>query len=115
VAPGGKLSPRLAVLSPDSAVALETQLQEFSQPYQRRSEIIHGGARRTTERWYRDAALRSEEASKRALVQYLRAIPQIRRYRLSDRKSLGAWLAWLDRIAQHLRAELRSTKGQAQK
>ncbi|MBZ5726710.1 MAG: hypothetical protein LAP87_17155 [Acidobacteriia bacterium] len=101
------LAARLAVLSADSADGFEHCAKKYSTLYQRRSEIVHGSAHRTSESWYRQAAAGSEEASKTALLQFLRATLQIRRhYSASDRKSLEGWLVWLDKIAKQYRMEL---------
>jgi len=107
VSAGSNLASRLAVLSVEPPADFARKSQEFSKLYQRRSEIIHGGAHRAKESWYREAALGTEEASKIALFQFLRAIPQIRCcYGSGGRKGLHAWLTWLDKIAKHHRRSL---------
>jgi hypothetical protein len=102
----GNLAARLTVLATETVDRFEACAQRFSILYQRRSDIVHGNASRTREGWYRQAAAGAEEASKTALIQFLRAIPYIRcRHRASDRKSLLAWLSELDEMADRFRKE----------
>lgn len=103
----GNLPARLAVLSADTVEGFDAGVKKFSALYSRRSAIIHGSAHRTRESWYRDVAAGAEEASKTALLQFLRAIPGIRcRYRASDRKSLEGWLTYLDQTGKQYAREL---------
>src|ERR1035437_10140144 len=114
VAAKGNLAARLAVLSADTVEGFESCVRKLSILYQRRSEIVHGSAHRSRESWYRHAAAGAEEASKTALIQFLRAVPGIRcRYRASDRKSLEGWLAWLDDVARAYRAGIGGPKENA--
>jgi hypothetical protein len=103
---GSNVAARCAVLFSTNSEEFATRCQSLSIAYQRRSDVVHGDADRSSESWYVEAAAEAEEASTRAVFKYLDAITHIRQSGASsDHKKIRLWLNALDGLASTYRKQ----------